>query len=187
MLKEEIRKLYFEKRKALSPEESKDFNLKINNQFDRFLPENLKNIHIYLSIASKLEIDTWSIIEDLWAENKQVVVPVMQKDRVLKSVLFTPETKVLPNAWKVPEPVDGSDFDIKKIDAVVVPLLACDMNGFRVGYGKGYYDGFLATLSPDVLKIGLSFFHPIKKIDNLDAWDIPLHYCICPDKVFSFL
>jgi 5-formyltetrahydrofolate cyclo-ligase len=73
----------------------------------------------------------------------------------------------------------------EQIQAVFVPLLAVDLKGQRIGYGKGYYDQFLATINPKVIKIGLSIFEPIAQIPS-ESFDIPLDYCITPKNMFNF-
>ncbi|WP_332020468.1 5-formyltetrahydrofolate cyclo-ligase, partial [Kaistella sp.] len=67
------------------------------------------------------------------------------------------------------------------------PLLYCDQQGNRVGYGKGYYDGFFETVNVETLKIGISFFGPDEEIDDLRENDIPLDYLVTPAEVLSFL
>ena len=74
---------------------------------------------------------------------------------------------------------------IKKLDVIFVPLLAYDEKGNRIGYGKGFYDRFLANCKPDTLFVGLSFFPPEKNI-SVEETDVPLHYCITPEKILSF-
>ena len=187
MLKHEIRKLFLEKRKALSVAQTQEYTLQLKKQFEAFLPSDVKTVHTYLPIASKAEIDTWPIIHGLWAHKINVAVPVMVlQNSTMISKRLTPQTKIALNSWKIPEPIDSDVVNQSDIDAVIIPLLACDLSGFRVGYGKGLYDGFLATLDKNVMKMGLSFFHPIDSISNPDSWDIPLNYCICPDEIFKF-
>ena len=74
----------------------------------------------------------------------------------------------------------------KDIDMVFVPLLSFDKNGYRVGYGKGYYDKFLANCREDLVKVGFSFFEPVVKIEDVDGYDIPLNYCLTPENFYSF-
>jgi 5-formyltetrahydrofolate cyclo-ligase len=69
---------------------------------------------------------------------------------------------------------------------VFVPLLAFDNDGYRVGYGKGFYDKFLAKCRPDVLKVGLSYFDAIDTISDRAQFDIPLNYCITPQRIYEF-
>jgi len=68
----------------------------------------------------------------------------------------------------------------------LIPLLAFDQHGYRVGYGKGYYDKFLSQCREDVVKIGLSFFEPVDNIDDINQFDISLNYCVTPQQVYEF-
>jgi 5-formyltetrahydrofolate cyclo-ligase len=69
---------------------------------------------------------------------------------------------------------------------VFVPLLGYDVQGNRVGYGKGFYDAFLSQCKKDVVKIGLSFFEPEQEITDVLNTDIRLDYCVTPTTVYSF-
>ena len=70
---------------------------------------------------------------------------------------------------------------------IFIPLVAYDLIGNRVGYGKGFYDKFLQILDSKTIKIGLSFFPPEELIKNIDEKDIKLDYCVSPEKIFNFL
>lgn len=187
MHKHEIRKLFLQKRKALSDQVVKEFNYKIKLHFDGFLSRDVKTIHIYLPIQSKAEIDAWPIIQGLWAKNIRVVVPVMNpQNNTISSWLLTKETQLVENDWNVPEPINSTRVDEEEIDAMVVPLLAFDKSGYRVGYGNGYYDKFITSFDHDIQKIGLSFFPPVDQISDIDPWDISLNFCITPDNIIKF-
>ena len=82
------------------------------------------------------------------------------------------------------EPVNGQQF-LGEIDVMFIPLLAFDINGNRIGYGKGFYDKFLSNQNNQIVKIGLSFFNPENKIQK-DAHDKTLDFCVTPNKTFSF-
>ena len=104
----------------------------------------------------------------------------------LENILLTEQTLLKKNDWGIVEPVEGIEVPESKIQIVFVPLLAYDTKGNRVGYGKGFYDGFLEKCSENTLKIGLSFFPPEEKISDVYETDIPLDYCVTPDKIFKF-
>ena len=81
--------------------------------------------------------------------------------------------------------INGFEIKPKKLQVVFVPLLAYDFYGNRVGYGKGYYDKFLAKCGEKCLKIGLSFFTPEKKI-LVSPIDIKIDLCVTPKKIYNF-
>ncbi len=69
---------------------------------------------------------------------------------------------------------------------VLVPMLIADQNGHRVGYGKGFYDKFLATCKPSCIPVGLCFYEPVASIDDVNALDMPLKYCVTPGSSIAF-
>ena len=187
MLKHELRALFLQKRATLSDLEKSQLCDKIYALFHLSIPDRVKTVHCYLPIHAKNEIDTWPIIRKMWEENIAVTVPIMHpEDLKLNSMLIIEDTPLKENAWGVTEPLFSKEVDESSIDAIILPLLAFDTFGNRIGYGKGYYDAYLKTLKKDVLKIGMSFFPPIDKKINVDSWDVPMDYCITPDRVFKF-
>lgn len=100
--------------------------------------------------------------------------------------LVNRETEFVTSRYGIDEPVNGKDIDATAIDIVFVPMLICDVKGFRVGYGKGFYDRFLINCREDVLKIGFCYFEPVEKIDDADEFDVPLSLCITPERVYEF-
>jgi 5-formyltetrahydrofolate cyclo-ligase len=100
--------------------------------------------------------------------------------------LLTDATKIKKNKYNIPEPVDGLEVPVSKINLVFVPLLAFDEKGNRVGYGKGFYDQFLSKCQPETIKIGISFFEAETLISDTLSSDIQLDYCVTPTKVYNF-
>lgn len=68
---------------------------------------------------------------------------------------------------------------------VLVPLLAYDKNGHRVGYGGGFYDKFLAECKTGCKKVGLSFFPPLDFLLPSEAYDITIDCIVTPDGVLT--
>lgn len=100
--------------------------------------------------------------------------------------LLTDNTKIKKNEYNIPEPVNGLPVPVENIEVVFVPLLAFDVFGNRIGYGKGFYDKFLANCKPETVKIGLSFFESVNQIDDIFESDIKLDYCVTPQKIYTF-
>ncbi len=99
-----------------------------------------------------------------------------------------PDTPLVENKLGIPEPLlqDQPQTALCSVKTVLVPLLAFDLQGHRVGYGGGYYDRFLADDVPHSRKIGLSLFGPVDSIDDVDATDVRLDACITPEQVYRF-
>ena len=69
---------------------------------------------------------------------------------------------------------------------MITPLLYCDNQGNRVGYGKGFYDSLFENMSSNAQKIGVNFFNPDEIVDDVWEGDIPLDYLVTPTAVLSF-
>ena len=187
MKKSEIRPLFKSKRNELSADQIDTLSLDIANRALDIDIWNHMNYHLFLSITNLKEINTEYLLHILQGKDKNVIVSKSDfTDYTMTHFLLTDTTTLKLNKWNIPEPTDGFKVDVEQIDVVFIPLLAFDLVGNRVGYGKGFYDRFLSSCKPDAIKIGLSFFEPIQKITTTDTTDIPLDYAITPKKVFSF-
>lgn len=189
MQKQDLRREFLQKRKALTETEVEGFSRKIHDWFFRSIPVHAyATIHTFLPIKRNNEIDTWLIINTLQKDfATDIVIPKSHDDGTMSHYLLTKDTVFEENKWKIPEPISNIQHPTSSIDLVLIPLLCFDKKGYRVGYGKGYYDRFLAECRPDVMKIGLSIFEPVEQIKDVDAYDIRLDYCITPNKIWSFL
>lgn len=187
MTKSEIRKKYKELRLDLSEEKIEDLSMKIANRSLDLPVWDHKFYHIFLSIAENKEVDTEFLLHILQGKDKEVIIPRAEpKTGNLINYLLTDNTVIKKSRWNIPEPQEGIEIATDKIDVVFIPLLAFDIQGHRVGYGKGFYDKFLAKCRPEVLKIGLSFFEPVEQIKEIFSGDVPLDFCITPDKIYEF-
>ncbi|KOY84949.1 hypothetical protein AD998_01200 [bacterium 336/3] len=190
MLKADIRKIYKEKRLSLSESSFKDKNNTLSNLFiswDKI--KNIEFIHTFLPILSQKEPDTWSFIHKAWEQKPKIswiIATTNFKKKELAHFHLNKETKLLTNQWGISEPVDAQIFSIENIQMVLVPLLAFDKQGFRVGYGQGFYDRFLAQC-PQVIKVGISLEPPLEEnITDIDNYDVSMNYCITPEGIIDF-
>ena len=83
----------------------------------------------------------------------------------------------------IPTPVNGQPANTSEIDLVIIPLLAADKKGNRIGYGKGYYDRLLTEMRSDVLKIGVTLGPAFDHFTFAEPHDINLDYLITPFEV----
>jgi 5-formyltetrahydrofolate cyclo-ligase len=185
MNKSELRRIYLGKRRELSTAEHAELSIKIAELFfSSFDLSSIKTIHCFISLKHTGEVETSNIFERLWDEFPHIstVAPrVNDQTDEIDALAFDRDTSLVENKWKIPEPADSNAVDPNEIDIVLVPLLCFDMRGYRVGYGKGFYDKFLASCRPVCLKVGLSFFPPVERIDDVHDGDVSLDSCVTPD------
>jgi len=189
MNKSELRKIYLEKQKSLSDSERRETSRRIAERFfENFSLENICFLHVFLAIEKNREVETSYIFKRLWRDFPEITTVASRIDfraMTLENLKLTPETKLVRNRWHIFEPTDGELIEIEKIDAVTVPLLCFDERGYRVGYGKGFYDKFLSECRTDCLKIGLSYFAPVAKIPDAREYDVKLDCCVTPEEIFN--
>ena len=194
MVKPEIRRTALARRQALELDEVARRSDKLrDNLFQQFPVAQWRWLHLFLPLTQRNEPDTWRIIRRIWAEQLPVrlAVPVMQPDRLsLKHYELTPETPLLANRWGISEPAPPATPEVlpAALDAVLVPLLAVDEAGHRVGYGGGFYDRFLAQCRPGTPFVGLSLLEEASagRIADVLPTDVPLTACITPGRVWRF-
>lgn len=188
MLKNDLRKKYKALRNLLTHEAIEDQSLAIANRLLSLDIWNQTYFHLFLTITEQKEIETEFILQVLAGKDKEIVVSKSDFSTLaMTHYLLTENTRFKKNKYHIPEPIDGLEVPVSKIDVVFVPLLAFDIEGNRVGYGKGFYDSFLSSCKPQTIKIGLSFFEAEDKIEDVSNTDIKLNYCVTPNKVYSFV
>lgn len=190
MTKEELRKIYVQKRSSLSKSEYLRLNKELFRVF--FSKADLsatKILHSFLPIERNNEPDTRAIINHI-AETRhdiRLVVPRVNKNtQSLEGIFLEPSTVLNNSSWGIPEPQEGVMVDPQNIDTVLIPMVIFDRRGHRVGYGKGFYDKFLTTVRTDCKRIGICFFEPVDEIENIMEFDQPLHQCITPAGSYTF-
>ena len=188
MEKDVVRKKYLKKRQELSPEKFQEESIRlVNNIIELIKKYKPKCVHCFLPIHSKNEIDTIPIIKYCWKNNINVVIPVSNfKNGTLKTAKFAPNTKTKQTKYNITEPIDPTWEKTENIDVIITPLLAFDTKGYRVGYGRGFYDKFFTVENMHAKRIGISLFEPCKIITNVNEYDIPLTHCVTPSKIYSF-
>lgn len=187
MPKTELRQIYLTRQKLLSKVERNKLSQQIAEQFFANFPlENFKNLHLFLSIGKNGEVVTRFIYERLWRDfsHLQTFVPRVCGEE-LEHLAFTATTQLNITNWQIAEPIGNDLVDEKLFDVVIIPLLCFDERGYRVGYGKGFYDKFLSKCRKDCLKIGVSFFPPVENFE-INEFDVKLDYCLTPNKVWKY-
>jgi len=191
--KSDLRKHYLAERKKLSDEQILAASKAICDNLFKWASQqhawwdSIRSIHCFLPIRKQKEVDTFCIIRALRLRYPHIRIVISRtnaSDNSLEHFLWDASTELRENSAGIPEPVNGQPYPADQIDLVLVPLLIFDQSGHRVGYGKGYYDRFLATCRIDTLKVGLSIFDPVEDFQEKNEWDIELDYCVTPEKVW---
>ena len=186
MTKAEIRKIAAIQRKGLSGEQVAAFSRQLLDHFTRLDLTSVRIIHVFLPIAEKKEPDTFLFIDWLADHHPDMKIIVPKADfntAMMTSYLYNGKEGLVKNLYDILEPQKG-ELHTGDVDLVLIPMLAFDLLGYRVGYGKGFYDRFLQGI--ETKKIGLCFFDPVGQIDDVDVHDVAMDLCITPNKVYSF-
>ncbi len=187
MNKKDLRKKYKKLRAQISAEELENLSIDIANQTLQLPIWEKSNYHIFLPIEKQKEINTEFLLQILQGKDKNISIPKSNFiDNSLEHILLTDTTKLSINPWGIPEPTEGISIPENKIEVVFVPLLAFDLQGHRIGYGKGFYDRFLSLCPPETLKVGLSLFPAETEIEEVLPTDIRLDLCVTPLKTYHF-
>lgn len=180
-MKNPIRHQFLEKRDSLTEKERHEKSVEIKNRLYS-LPEfkSAKNILFYVSLNS--EVDTKAIIkEQLSKKEKKIIIPYVEKNNPLLQLSELKSFDELePKTFNILEPKDEfiRKFDLNKLDIILIPGIAFDMNGHRIGYGYGYYDRFLKKLKNNAKKIGLAFEFQVVESIAESPHDVPVDYII---------
>jgi len=191
MQKSDIRKLFLAKRDALTETEWNDLNNKLALniiQYIQTLPSNL-NVGSFLPMEHKKEISTHLFHSQLegFPFLHSLCFPRVAENNQMTFYKISSENDLELSQWKIPEPkaIEKHLLSPESLHLLFIPLLAFDINGQRVGYGKGFYDRYLEKCNSNLIKVGLSLFSEPVEIDDLHANDIPLDVIITPYKVIG--
>ena len=138
--------------------------------------------HIATYLATRGEINLLPLLKALHRQHKQVYLPVVQPDGTLHFIPYHANSPLDENHYGILEPHiddDMTPYPADKLDVVVLPLVGCDHDGYRLGMGKGYYDKTFAFLnqperatSPQLIGVGYDFQY-VEKVPH-NPWDVRL-------------
>ena len=189
MNKRDLRRLYLIQRMELDASQWGELSASVMHQFSQMSLPELNFVLSYYPFEDRKEFDVRSCerILELRDASTQICWPKIGIDEnIMEAHVVGNEKFFVKNRFNILEPLDGELVDPSKIDLVFVPLIAFDRKGFRVGYGKGYYDRYLARCRADVYRVGFSFFEPVDEISDIDEFDISLSHCITPTRIYEF-
>lgn len=174
MGKKTLRAKLKQDRSAVPAPKRKKWDAMILGQLQNWQPYLASSrVLVYLSIG--WEVNTWPVVDDLIARGSEVYAPVVQKNpRALLPRLYTSRSDLIPAAFGILEPsADAPGLDPQELDLIVVPGLAFSPDGYRIGYGGGFYDRFLAASAAQT--VGLCYSSFLQDLP-IDPWDKPVHF-----------
>jgi len=175
-MKSQIREKMKAERRAMSREEVAEKSSKAAKVFlASEIYKNSKVIMLYMPLGN--ETDTSEIIDKAFEDGKRVVLPVTNRETAIITPVFYDRNTVLEKGdFSVNEPKNGENVTKSDIDVVVVPGIAFDKHGARVGFGKGCYDMFLSGIR--AVKVGFCYeFQAVDQIPS-DAHDVKMDFII---------
>ncbi|MAG17877.1 MAG: 5-formyltetrahydrofolate cyclo-ligase [Candidatus Diapherotrites archaeon] len=177
-----LRKQIFEKRKSVSKDEVLEKSKKIfENLFSLEEINQAQNIAVYISFNN--EVETKLIIEKLWKLGKNVFIPVMKEEHLHFAKINSFEG-LAENKRGILEPKEELFISPNEIELFIVPGLAFDKEGNRLGWGKGFYDHFFNFNKIDAKKIGLAFdFQIVIQIPH-KSHDVKMDFVVTEKNVY---
>ncbi len=178
MDKKELRKKYTKVRAEVEDKEGKD----------KLIRKNLRELEIYkkaksvfVFISYKSEVDTRGIIEDILADGKKLLVPLVKGSEMI-AVEVKGIDDLEPNKMGILEPKSGDE--VTDVDLTITPGLAFDKAGFRLGYGGGYYDKFFAKV--DTIRMGIGYSDQYVESLVHEDYDKALEYLLTEEGLIEF-
>jgi len=179
------------RRRALSIEDVADASIEISRRLWN-LPvlSRARRIACYFPVGR--EVDCRFFVSAAWRRGRTLLLPVLSGPE-LKFSIYRPDTTFLRNRHEIPEPSEKKSKFVKphEIDVVLVPLVAFDVIGNRIGMGGGYYDRSFrfmrnrtAWCHPTLIGLAYDF----QKVPQIKArsWDVPLHFVVTEKQIYKF-
>ena len=182
-MKESVRKEYKQKRAQLSIDDKKSKSKSARNMFlQSEFYKNSRCLMVYMSFGKETETD--EIIKQALLDKKILSVPVTNAQTgEMRAVIIDENTQYTVGAFGIREPVSENICPIKDIDTVLIPGIAFDKKGNRMGFGKGCYDKFLEGF--EGVKIGFCYDFQIAPDVPVEEYDIPMDYIICDKMIIN--
>lgn len=178
--KQRLRKQMLAYRERLSREQIKIASARICCQLVR-LPEYRQAEKILFYMAIKNEVDVAWAMETAWKEGKRVILPRVNKQK-MECLEVGRQDELQKGTFGILEPKSGKAMNPERIDLVIVPGIAFDLQGFRLGYGGGYYDRLFAEY-PHLKRVGVLEHGQLVPTVYPESHDQPLHRLVTSQKI----
>lgn len=181
-MKNQLKEKILEKRNSLPKEEILEKSRKIKDALFN-LEQYKKSKIIMFFVSFNSEANTHDMIKESLGR-KTLVVPKVMEHEIEPSVIIDFDSLIPSGKFGILEPIELMKIAYKNIDLVLVPGIAFDKEGHRIGYGFGYYDKFLRKV-PKAVKIGLCFdFQVVDKVPR-EEHDVPVDFIVTEERVIE--
>lgn len=181
-MKNQLKDKILEKRNSLSKEEIAEKSRKIEDalfSLEQF--KKSKTIMFFVSFNS--EVYTHNMIKKS-LKTKTTIIPKVMHSEIEPSVIMDFDNLIPSGKFGILEPIEIMKIAYKNIGLVLVPGIAFDREGHRIGYGFGYYDKFLRKV-PKAVKIGLCFdFQVVDKVPR-EMHDVPVDFILTEERIIE--
>ncbi len=174
--KKQLRTEMKDRRGQMAVAEAQDCSQRIRQRVEELNPmQEAQNIMAFASINN--EVDLMPLMEKWRQQGRTILLPRVEAQGKLVAVEWTGWEDIQAGPFGIREPL-GKAFDPRLIEAVLVPGLVFDYKGYRIGYGKGYYDRFLPHLSDSAFICGVCYEFQV--VENIfpHQHDIPMHWIV---------
>lgn len=189
-MKQQIRSHYQNIRQQLSLENVSLKSEQIARQlFSTSIWQQSQTIMLYLSFQN--EVATDRIFQQGWREKKTMVIPICAPENHTMTMSRLEDFAALQyNCYGIQElpPQLQQTVSPEVIDLCLIPGIAFDYKGNRIGFGAGYYDRYLSLTRPDAIRLALAFECQISSTPlPIEAFDLPMHYILTERQLYHIL
>jgi len=184
--KERIRKEILANRRRLSEETVTGKSRKIKKSLFE-LPEFEKAKTVMFYVSKGREVRTEEMIRESLKMGKKVAVPISKVEkRDLLPSLLTDYGELVPGTYGILEPREREQraISLEEIGLIIVPGVAFDRQGNRIGFGRGFYDNFLGKVPANVFRLGLAFQLQVVEELPFEERDVPMDGVVTEKKVY---
>jgi len=175
-----------QRRQALPPDLVQEDSARIRERLlalDRF--REARSVMLYL--PARGEVDIWPLLDHFWARGCEVLLPRCCNGRpgLMEAYAVTSRKELGPGCFGLIEPSSelARPVPTPQPEVILVPALAFDRKGYRLGFGGGYYDRFLPTLTTSPLLVGPAYGFQILDAVPVEPWDCPVQLIVTPESI----
>ena len=190
MVKNKIRKSLFEQGQSISNESKNKLGLQIQKHALEIIDtRDIDNIALYFPFRN--EVNTNILVKAFTNLHKNIYMPKVLDETNMAFNLLCNKSKFSINRFGIKE-LDNTDYiDINNIDLMFIPMVGVDPNGYRLGYGSGYYDRIISSFDEQSIKpllVGLAFEYQVFEMHFGEMYDLKYNLVFSEnDEIFSYL